>query len=218
MLICLYRVLFAGVHSTGRQNCSNPVTDDAWCKVAYWEHDQRVGRLMPVCTPVLGVFAECLHGNGICLSAMQQPTADQSLTRARVKIGAGVVISRCGDDVWLYNRSECPIFVSSPTMQQQINSDTALPNVEAQFVDKMPSGYSLKVYDMGVARSLKTVSRLSYNADVWPKSPQSCNGGSSHTVHDLRSVQISFGKGWGTNYKRQSVIACPCWLELIVMC
>uniref|UniRef100_B3P3I3 GG21962 n=1 Tax=Drosophila erecta TaxID=7220 RepID=B3P3I3_DROER len=31
---------------------------------------------------------------------------------------------------------------------------------------------------------------------------------------DYFSIKISFGKGWGRDYKRQDIMGCPCWLEV----
>ena len=163
--------------------------------------------------PVVGVFGECARGNGICLSSMQMATGVQSVLRTRSKIGAGVVVSRCSDGVWLYNRSDYPVFVSSPTFAlPQCSAMNAIS--EPQLVEKVPFGYSLKVYDFEVARTLKKSSKPNVD-DIWTKSPQNC--ASSSFTHDLRSLRFSFVKGWGINYKRQSLIACPCWLELIIL-
>lgn len=32
---------------------------------------------------------------------------------------------------------------------------------------------------------------------------------------DRFSMRISFGKGWGCNYKRPDITLCPCWLEVL---
>lgn len=66
-----------------------------WCKVAYWELSQRVGRLFPVDTKSVNVFWNVPLGTGLSLAALTQhnfsPTQSppESVLRNRTKIGQG---------------------------------------------------------------------------------------------------------------------------------
>lgn len=61
-------------------------------------------------------------------------------------------------------------------------------------VDRVPPGSCLRVTDP--------------DDEDWPVDGPSCG---------LRSVQVSFGKGFGTEgYSRRTIHACPCWLEILL--
>uniref|UniRef100_A0A8C7MZ34 MH2 domain-containing protein n=1 Tax=Oncorhynchus kisutch TaxID=8019 RepID=A0A8C7MZ34_ONCKI len=91
--------------------------------VAYWEQQTRVGRLYPAHEPSLSIFYDLPQGTGLCLGQL-------NAVRTRSKIGYGIVLSQEPDGVWIYNRSQHPVFVHSPTLDLRV----------------MP-GYSLKVFD-----------------------------------------------------------------------
>ena len=161
----------------------------AWCNIAYWELRQRVGRLFTVFNSNVNIFQELPHGDGLCLSLLQSKdhTCD-SVRRTREKIGLGVILSREGDGVWTYNRSESPIFVSSPTLDS--------PSSRTFTVKKVPPGHSIKIFEYDCERT-----RILDNTDG------PC---------DLNSFRISFAKGWGGSYSRQFIASCPCWIEVLL--
>lgn len=97
------------------------------------------------------------------------------------------------DGVWIFNRSDSPIFVNSPTLDE-IES-------HAVTVYRVPPGYSLLIFDYGKAAT----GNFGWNFTH-------CRDGPI----DRNSVRISFAKGWGPNYSRQEVTACPCWLEVLL--
>ncbi|XP_072137869.1 mothers against decapentaplegic homolog 6-like isoform X2 [Mobula birostris] len=164
-----------------------------WCSVAYWEHRTRVGRLFAVHEPSVGVFCDLPRGSGFCLGQLHVANRHEMVRRTRGKIGGGVLLSREWDGVWVYNRSQHPIFVSSPTL--------GLPGSRAVSVHKVLPGYSVKVFDYGKSRALQRA--------VSP-------GGFSDGPYDPNSIRISFAKGWGPCYSRQFITSCPCWLEILL--
>ena len=113
--------------------------DRSWCTVAYWELRQRVGPLYTVRQPYVDVFSELVLGSGLCLSQLHSTAAggnvDAAVLRARRKIGAGLVLSRESDGVWVYNRSQYPIFIGRPGTST------------APTVDRLPPGFCLRVTD-----------------------------------------------------------------------
>ena len=83
-----------------------------WCSLAYWELRQRSGPLYAVRTPSVHVFESLPQGDGMCLAQIQQPSCDSdAILRVRDKIGAGLTLSQGQQAVWLYNRSDYPLFV-----------------------------------------------------------------------------------------------------------
>uniref|UniRef100_A0A8C6YUQ5 MH2 domain-containing protein n=1 Tax=Nothoprocta perdicaria TaxID=30464 RepID=A0A8C6YUQ5_NOTPE len=162
----------------------------SWCKLAYWEHRTRVGRLYAVHEASVSVFGEQPHGSGFCLAQLRAANRSAAVRRARRKIGRGLLLSREPGAVWAYNRSEHPIFVDSPTLGP--------PGGRGAAVRRVPPGYAAKVFDYERAAGLA-------------RRPAPAEG-----PCDPHSVRISFAKGWGPRYSRQFVTSCPCWLEILL--
>ncbi|KAL6113469.1 smad6 [Pungitius sinensis] len=181
-----------------------------WCSVAYWEQRTRVGRLYPAYEPSLNIFYDLPQGTGLCLGQLHanayhsrrddpgshgRPPAHGSggVQQIRSKIGHGIALSREPDGVWLYNRSQHPVFVHSATLDP--------PGARGLSVERVMPGFSLKVFDY---------ERSSWMAERGVK-PE-CQEG----PWDPHSVRISFAKGWGPCYSRQFITSCPCWLEVLL--
>lgn len=196
-----------------------PSWETEWCRLAYWEMAQRVGRQFAVRVRAVDVFGGGGGGGGggavggggprtgLCLDALPQqgphcPTSDvashqEQVRKTRAKIGLGVTLSLEADGVWLYNRSEAPVFASSPAL------DAAA--AKALLVWRVAPGHCLRVFDPRRG---------------WGAGGGGGGGGTLRHPHlgplDTRSVRISFAKGWGPKYSRRDVTACPCWLEVLL--
>lgn len=172
------------------------LSTSGWCELAYWELNERVGSRVPVEEPSFDVFSEQTRGAGLCIRtlAQQRPKAPDAVLRTRDKIGLGVTLSRESDGVWLYNRSLQPVFVHSPTLCDMDSRPAT--------VHKVPPGHCLRAFD-----PLKVNESITWPSPIcgYPLGPV-----------DMHSVRISFVKGWGLNYSRQDVTACPCWLEVLL--
>ncbi|KAI8421294.1 hypothetical protein MSG28_008330 [Choristoneura fumiferana] len=165
-----------------------------WCRLAYWELAQRVGRQFRVRVRAVDVFGGSGAGpglSGLCLDALD-PRAEnaqaEQVRKIRSKIGLGVTLSLESDGVWLYNRSQEPVFVSSPAL------DAAA--AKALLVWRVAPGHCLCIFD--------------------PSTPPPAISLPHVGPVDPRSVRISFAKGWGPKYSRRDVTACPCWLEVLL--
>lgn len=102
---------------------------------------------------------------------------------------AGLTLSLEADGVWAYNRSESPMFVNSPALDD--------PDSRTLLVYRVPPGHCLNIFVPG--------------APTRPWDPHPPSG-----PIDPNSVRISFAKGWGPKYSRQEVTACPTWLEVLL--
>uniref|UniRef100_A0A674GW61 MH2 domain-containing protein n=1 Tax=Taeniopygia guttata TaxID=59729 RepID=A0A674GW61_TAEGU len=166
------------------------IQDGCWCKLAYWEYRTRVGRLYAVHEASVNVFCELPRGSGFCLAQLPAAYRSCAVRRARGKIGRGLLLSQEPGGVWAYNRSEHPIFVSSPTLSP--------PGACRLTVLKVLPGYSAKVFDYERAG----------DRGGWQLPGEGpC---------DPHSIRISFAKGWGPCYSRQFITSCPCWLEVLL--
>jgi len=166
-----------------------------WCTLAYWELRNRVGRLFPVYTNGINVFAHLPQGEGLWLDplfSVSNSNNQESVLRTRDKIGFGLSISRDEDGVGVYNRSNYAIFVDSPTLDP--------PNTRNLTVFKVLPGFSIRVFDYELARSYRRLR----NSEP-PDGPI-----------DPNAFRISFAKGWGPDYSRQFITSCECWLEVLL--
>ena len=127
-----------------------------------------------------------------------------------------------GSGVWLYNRTDHPIFVNSPTLgpppapiPSATTSTTATstsPSTSTSAttsltssplpatVYKVPPSYSVQIFDYDKSRAYERL-RDQRNSDG---------------PFDPNSIRISFAKGWGSNYSRRFVTSCPCWIEVLL--
>ncbi|KAK3918109.1 Mothers against decapentaplegic-like protein 6 [Frankliniella fusca] len=178
----------------------------SWCQLKYWELADRVGRLYEVQNPYINVSsaAEPSQANqGLCLATLAQHApsrpAGSALARAvertRAKIGLGVTLSQEPDGVWAYNRSDHPIFVNSPTLDD--------PESRTLLVYRVPPGHCLNIF------------RADTTSQHWERWRR-CNELAHSGPVDPGAVRISFAKGWGPKYSRQEVTACPCWIEVLL--
>ncbi|XP_051156874.1 mothers against decapentaplegic homolog 6 [Leptopilina boulardi] len=172
-----------------------------WCTLAYWELSGRVGRLYPVELSTVNVFDSLHDGDGLCLATLaENHPAPPAVQRTRSKIGLGLMLSQESDGVWAYNRSDSPIFVNSPTLDD--------PESRTLLVYRVPSGFCLNIFDR--------VKSTTATSTTTTTTATTTNSGFTTGPVDVNSVRISFAKGWGPKYSRQEVTSCPCWLEVLL--
>lgn len=99
--------------------------------------------------------------------------------------------------VWVYNRADVPLFITSPTL------DGGLHMRSHYKVHKLPPGHVLPIFDYNKARIYQKM----------PLHPSLLHEGPI----DHNAVRVSFAKGWGPNYHRQEITECPCWLEILLV-
>jgi len=194
-----------------------------WCKLAYWEECSRVGPLVTVTKPWIGVTGCCgsgskkkplpsehllgsssptaapnkRDGEELTLSNLfrENERASDSTKRVRDKIGKGIILQRIGNQVWLFNVGQLPVFVNSPTLE-----DLSSASPESPFtVHKVLPGHTVIAFDFARSSECQASRRSSWGP------------------YDPYAVRVSFGKGWGNNYQRQDATNCPCWLEILLV-
>lgn len=123
-------------------------------------------------------------------------------------VSSGLTLSQEADGVWAYNRSENPIFVNSPTLDD--------PESRTLLVYRVPPGFCLNIFDRGKVLQLARANK----SDVLANNNNNDSATVSFARHsgpvDVNSVRISFAKGWGPKYSRQEITSCPCWLEVLL--
>ncbi|KAG5887600.1 hypothetical protein JTB14_025759 [Gonioctena quinquepunctata] len=187
-LLC--RDSFPGSVTTNGDSCMSSVD---WCKLAYWEMSERVGPLYPVEPPAVNVFRDMLHPDGLSLETLAQHSfspPESAVQKTRCKIGLGITLSYEDDCVWVYNRSEHPIFVHLAGPEDNDSfSPTRVP-AEHCLAFTIPS---------------RRLNKVSDGTSPIPGGPV-----------DPNSIRSAFVKGWGPTYARREITSCPCWLEILL--
>ena len=87
--------------------------------------------------------------------------------------------------MWLFNRSEFPVFVLSPT---------------TQVVLRLRPAQSALVYRW-----------LNHDNDEEDRKTDL-----ERSARQPDCMLVSFVKGWSGRYKRQCVLSCPCWIQVLL--
>ena len=121
---------------------------------------------------------------------------------------SGILLNHSLDGgVWVYNRTENAIFVNSPTLEPPWTPRGSPRSNNPYTVVKVLPGYSIQIFDYAKSTLYE---RLRGRRGCESQVSLDCG------PFDPHSIRISFVKGWGTNYSRQVVTNCPCWLEVLL--
>ncbi|XP_076068810.1 smad/Smad4 homolog Medea isoform X4 [Oratosquilla oratoria] len=217
--------LMQDVHMTPLSTQPSP---EFWCSIAYFELDTQVGETFKVpstCrTVTIDGYVDPSGGNRFCLGALSNVHRTDQSERARLHIGKGVQLDLQGEgDVWLKCLSDHSVFVQSYYLDREAGRSPG------DAVHKIyPSAY-IKVFDLRQChRQMQTQAATAQAAAAaqaaavagqipGPVAVGGISAGMSVGVDDLRRLcilRLSFVKGWGPDYPRQSIKETPCWVEV----
>ncbi|KAL3286489.1 hypothetical protein HHI36_000994 [Cryptolaemus montrouzieri] len=221
-----------GVNMSGL--LSNQPPPEYWCSVAYFELDIQVGETFKVPSSCPSVttdgYVDPSGGNRFCLGALSNVHRTEQSERARLHIGKGVQLDLRGEgDVWLRCLSDHSVFVQSYYLDREAGRQPG------DAVHKIfPSAY-IKVFDLRQCHHQMTTQAATARAAAAAQAaavaghipgPHSVGGiapaislsaATGIGVDDLRKLcilRLSFVKGWGPDYPRQSIKETPCWIEV----
>ncbi|XP_028851869.1 mothers against decapentaplegic homolog 4 isoform X1 [Denticeps clupeoides] len=213
---------------------SNHPAPDYWCSIAYFEMDVQVGETfkVPSTCPLVTVdgYVDPSGGDRFCLGQLSNVHRTEAIERARLHIGKGVQLECKGEgDLWVRCLSDHAVFVQSYYLDREAG------RAPGDAVHKIyPSAY-IKVFDLrqchrqmqqqaataqaaAAAQAAAVAGNIPGPGSVGGIAPAiSLSAAAGIGVDDLRRLcilRMSFVKGWGPDYPRQSIKETPCWIEI----
>ncbi|XP_008547283.1 mothers against decapentaplegic homolog 4 isoform X3 [Microplitis demolitor] len=200
-----------------------------WCSVGYFELDTQVGETFKVSSgcPTVTVdgYVDPSGGNRFCLGALSNVHRTEQSERARLHIGKGVVLDLRGEgDVWLRCQSEHSVFVQSYYLDREagrapgdavhkIYPQAYIKVFDLRQCHKQMRGQAATAQAAAAAQAAAVAGHLTHGQPI----TKNLSAAAGIGVDDLRRLcilRLSFVKGWGPDYPRQSIKETPCWIEV----
>ncbi|CAI8056492.1 Mothers against decapentaplegic homolog 4 [Geodia barretti] len=203
-------------------------TPDFWCTIAYFEMDTQVGEIFKVPSSLPSVtvdgYVDPSGGDRFCLGRLSNVHRTEASDRARLHIGKGVILDEKNEgEVWIKCMSEHSIFVQSNFLDYQSG------RAPGDAVHKIYPKAFIKVFDLHQCYSEMQKQTAEACAAVAAQTaavrgnmaggniriePNMAKGIGVDDLRRLCILRLSFVKGWGPDYRRQSIKETPCWVEI----
>uniref|UniRef100_A0A8C7ICM5 Mothers against decapentaplegic homolog n=1 Tax=Oncorhynchus kisutch TaxID=8019 RepID=A0A8C7ICM5_ONCKI len=236
--LCRFLVHLLGSQHHGSASFPPPVSNhpgpEFWCSISYFEMDVQVGEMfkVPASCPVVTVdgYVDPSGGDRFCLGQLSNVHRTDASERARLHIGKGVQLECRGEgDVWMRCMSDHAVFVQSYYLDREAG------RAPGDAVHKIYPGAYIKVFDLrqchrqmqqqaataqaaAAAQAAAVAGNIPGPGSVGGIAPAvSLSAAAGIGVDDLRRLcilRLSFVKGWGPDYPRQSIKHTPCWVEV----
>uniref|UniRef100_A0A183CPN8 MH2 domain-containing protein n=1 Tax=Globodera pallida TaxID=36090 RepID=A0A183CPN8_GLOPA len=185
-----------------------------WCFVYYYELNERVGEVFKAewRQNAQGEHPQLLIDGGVCasyentrycLGLRNRKYQSQSGTAVRRSIGKGLRLFQRDENIYLECLSDSALFVQCPLLARRSG-------------DELPTVYKLKGNGTaGAAESSEPI--CLFDKKLFDELlREACTRGYNalYTLQVYCLCRVSFVKGWGQQYRRQTITSCPMWIEV----
>ncbi|NXQ18530.1 SMAD4 protein, partial [Peucedramus taeniatus] len=182
--------------------CSAP---EYWCSIAYFEMDVQVGETfkVPSSCPIVTVdgYVDPSGGDRFCLGQLSNVHRTEAIERARLHIGKGVQLECKGEgDVWVRCLSDHAVFVQSYYLDREAG--------------RAPGDAVHKIYPSAYIKVVVWFLNHHFCRQLCSEGLSAAAGIGVDDLRRLCILRMSFVKGWGPDYPRQSIKETPCWIEI----
>lgn len=184
-----------------------------WSSIAYYERDVQVGETFKVAdtfkeVTIDGGMDMATAGDRFCLGPLSNVHRTEASEKARLYIGKGVRLEcRNEGDIWIRCLSDQAVFLQSFYLDREAG------RAPGDAVHKIYPQACIKVFDL---QQCFTQMDQHVKMAIHTRMQQQMHG-QTLSVDDLRRLcvlRLSFVKGWGPDYPRQSIKETPCWVEI----
>ena len=100
-----------------------------WLTLAYWERDQRVGNMYHGYDNTINIYESKSKGHrqGLCLKDLNRTCEMNDNTKIAFRnIGDGIQLSLENGSIWIYNKSDSPVFLKATNIRHILHFDKSV--------------------------------------------------------------------------------------------
>lgn len=164
------------------------VEEPRWCSISYHEFAKHIGSFQSMNTIVsVDGFTHPNCSDRFCVGGLSNVTRDEVTESVRRRIGKGIKLTFVDKEVYVECLSDASVFIASPMLQEGVAKITSGTTVKA-----FSNPQFRKLLSDAVSKGFEEVYKLT----------------------GYCKFRISFVKGWGRFYRRQTISESPCWIEV----